>query len=328
MLPQPQLAPANPVLTAFGVAYFQELDKGVATKIFPWRPVANMTGRYNVYSLEDALRDDIQKISGNAESPELEFGKHQELFGTERYGGRMADNDELLSEWSGGSELSVQQAITRYLLSKAAIRIERDWHANFFVPNVWGTTVVGTDDNDAATGKWSREGVDFIRVIQNACDTVESRTGFRPNKLVLGARVYTMIQNMRWYRELRPENQQWAASKSKLEMSLGLDQVLISRVVANTSLVGASQARAMANFIAGDSALLCYVEPNMTPLTPTAGCTFTTRNAMGRALGEGMGFGVYRYATQSQFALWTDVRANWQMKVTAPLMGVFFQGII
>jgi len=328
MLPQPQLAPVNAILTAFGVAYLQSLDRFICDKVFPWRPVPNKTGRYNVYTIDDTLRDEIGELVGTSESPEIGFSKFQETYATRRFGGRTFENDDLLSEWSG--PLTVSQAITRHLLLKGMIRCEKMWHDGFFTRGVWGTDVVGTDDDNADTGRWDRSGVDFVKRIHRACDQVEGRTGFRPNTLVLDLAVYTQIVNQAFYRNLRPENVQWAADQTKLQSTLGIGRILIARAVASNSRVGVAKTHADIDFIGNGSknALLVYVEPNPTPITPTAGVTFTTRNNMGRALGQGMGFGVYRYVDQAKHSLVTDVRANWQHKVVAKDVGMFFEGII
>lgn len=327
MIPQPQLAPVNPVLTAFGVAFLQSLDKFICDKVFPWRPVQNKTGRYNFYTLDDTLRDEIGELVGTSESKEVGFTKTQKTYNTRRFGGRTFENDDLLSEWSGA--VTPAQAITQHLLQKGMIRCEKMWHDGFFKTGVWGTDVVGTGDDNADTGQWDRAGVDFVKRIHVACDQVEGKTGFRPNTMVIGLQAYTQIINQTFYRNLRPEDTQWTAEqRSKLLTTLGLDRLHISRAVSTTSRLGVEKTNIQTGFMAGKSALLIYVEPNPTPLTPTAGATFTTRNRMGRALGQGMGFGVYRYVDQAKHAMVVDVRANWQHKVVAPEVGIFFSNIV
>ena len=327
MLPQPQLAPVNAVLTAFGVAFLQRTDKFICDKVFPWRPVPNKTGRYNFYTLDDTLRDEIGELVGTSESPEIGFSKFQRTYNTRRFGGRTFENDDLLSEWSG--PLTVSQAITQHLLQKGMIRCEKMWHDNFFKAGVWGTDYAGADADNTTTGRWDRAGNDFVKNIHLACDTVEGKTGFRPNTMVIGLQAYTSIINQTFYRQLRPENTQWTAEQqSKLLTTLGLDRIHISRAVSATSRPGVTKANIKVGFMSGKSALLCYVEPNPSPITPTAGVTFTTRNSMGRALGQGMGFGVWRYVDQAKHALVVDVRANWEHQVVAPDVGVFFSDIV
>lgn len=337
--PQVQLAPANPILTGFGVAYLQQQNKFIAPQIFPWRRMRTMTGRYPVYTLDDTLRDEVDELVGAAESPEVGFSRKHETVTTRRFGGRMAENDEQVAEWAEGGGLSVSQAITRHVVGKMLIKMEREWHGKFFRSGVWGIDYAGADEDNTTTGRWDRDGVDFIKNIQLACDLVESNTGRRPNHMVIGATVKTRMENTEFFRKLRAENVIWSPDPSapmrrptKLETATGLDRIHVSRAVRTKSKVGVRKANIDVDFIAGRSALLIYVEPELEPigpLTPTGGCTFTTRNNMGRALsGNRMGIAVYRYADQPKRALWTDVVGNWEHKVVAPDVAVFFEDIV
>ena len=339
MLPQPQLAPVNAILTAFGVAYLQSLDRFICQRVFPWRTVPNKTGRYNVYTKDDTLRDEIGELVGTAESKEVGFSKYQRTYSTRRFGGRTFENDDLLMEWSG--PMTVQQAISRHLLLKGMMRCEKMWHDGFFKTGVWGYDVTG-GINPGSVGttaglpagiddKWDASGTDFIKNIMIAANYVESQTGFRPNTLVMALSVWTEMINQSFYRNLRAENVQWTTEQeNKLANTLGMN-ILISRAVVAQGKVGAAMDQQNIDFFAGasnKSALMVYVEPNPTPITPTAGVTFTTRKSMGRALGEGLGFGVYRYVDQAKHAMVVDVRANWQHAVVAKDVGLFFHNII
>lgn len=322
MVPQSRLAPADPTLTSFAIAFMQSEDVYIADKVFPWMPTRNLTGNYAYYTIDDGLRDDFGDLVDDGESPILGFTKTKKAFSCARRGGKMLDNDDLIAEWSGPG--TVDEIMTRFLMMKAMINVERNWHNAFFKTGIWGTDYDGEDADNTTTGRWDRENVDFIRNIQIAMDTVQSKTAQRPNVLVLSGPVFTSITNLKFYRDLRAENEQWKVEHSKLERTLGL-RVLVSRAAYAKNRLGAN---ADVGFITSKNALLVYVDPTPSPLTPTAGRIFSCSNRMGKALGSGMGFAVYRYAEQAKFANAVDMRANWDMRVTAKDLGVFWENII
>src|SRR5579864_5173194 len=69
-MPQPtaQSVHLDAILTNMSIAYLQDLNAFVATKVFPVVPVVKQSDRYYIFDKQSFLRDDVQMRAPGEES--------------------------------------------------------------------------------------------------------------------------------------------------------------------------------------------------------------------------------------------------------------------
>ena len=102
---------------------------------------------------------------------------------------------------------------------------------------------------------------------------------------------------------------------------LNLDRILVSRGIYNSAAEGLTD---NLTWIAGNHALLCYVDPTPGLMTPTAGMTFVWLGDDNAVEGR-----VVRTIDDAKMqATRVEVDAGWDMKVTGSTLGVFMSGFV
>jgi hypothetical protein len=265
------------MLTNISVAFMQEATEFVASRVFPTVPVAKQSDRYFVYDRADFFRDTMQVRAPGTESA----GGGYRLDNTPTYYADVWALHKDIDDQTRANEdnpLNGDRDATLYLSQQALIRMENAWAASYFTTSVWTGDQTGVAAAPAANQfvKWSVGGSTPIKDIRAQALAVKARTGYMPNKLVVGADVWNTLQDHADFlgRVTGGANNAAPALVNPTLMAgiLELDEVLIARGIETTSLEGASTATY--DFIAKDAALLVYSAPNPGLQTPTGGYTF------------------------------------------------------
>ena len=150
-----------------------------------------------------------------------------------------------------------------------------------------------------------------------------SKTGFRPNTLVLSPRVFYALKNHEDILDRIKYTQKGIVTNDLLATLFEVDNVYTAWGVVNTASQGEEDD---INFIMGDHALLCYVNPRPAIKQPSAGYIFTWTGLMGasaygsrivRLPMDILGLGTERIEGEIAF----------DPKVIAQDLGVFFKDI-
>ncbi|NLI59425.1 MAG: hypothetical protein GX387_13135 [Clostridium sp.] len=200
-----------------------------------------------------------------------------------------------------------------------------EWARKFFKPSVWTTEITGVDANPANNQalKFSDPMSDPIRVITNQSIDMASKTGFRPNTLVLSPRVFYALKNHEDILDRIKYTQKGIVTNDLLATLFEVDNVYTAWGVVNTAAQGETD---NIDFIMGDHALLCYVNPRPAIKQPSAGYIFTWTGLMGasaygsrivRLPMDILGLGTERIEGEVAF----------DPKVIAQDLGVFFKDI-
>jgi len=151
--------------------------------------------------------------------------------------------------------------------------------------------------------------------------SMESTTGFRPNKLVLGAEVWNVLQDHADFLARINAGQTPGgpaiANLAQLAAILEIDEVLVARAVRNTALEGATEAT---SFILGKAALLLYAAPSPAIETPSAGYTFAWSGFTGAVAGMRQ----KRFRMEPIESDRVECEMAWDQKVVASELGRFF----
>lgn len=324
-MPTKGQAHIDKALTNMSVAYMQEESAFIADKVFPKIPVTKQSDVYFVYNKGDFFRDEARVRSGASESVGGEYGVesadpyycrvhafHKDVTEQDR-----ANYDEPLD-----ADKDAQDFVTQKML----IRRETQWADKYFKKGVWTTEISGVDSNPSANQviKFDNAASDPIGVISNQAVLMASKTGFKPNTLVMTPAVFYALKNHEDILDRIKYTQKGIVTADLLATLFEVDNVYVSWAVVNTANQGAEDE---IDFVMGKHMLLAYVNPRPALKKPSAGYLFTWTGLLGAgAFGnrivrlpmDMLGIGTERIEGEIAF----------DAKVIAQDLGVFFTDIV
>ena len=166
--------------------------------------------------------------------------------------------------------LDMDADATKFLTQQMMIKRDRDWASSFFSGGSWTGSTTGSDITPGT--KWDASGATPIQDIEEQADSIEAKTGFRGNVLVLGVDAYTALKNSADVVDRIRYTQQGVVTEDMLAGLLGMDKVLVARGVYNSAAEGATDS--ISRIYTGDTALVLHVPSTPGIMTPAAGYTF------------------------------------------------------
>ena len=323
-MPQPTLSDVhvNRPLTNISVAFMQSEPDFVAMKVFPKVPVQKESDRIIVYPKGQWFRNQAKKRAPGAESAGSGFDIENTLsYNTERFSihqdvpNRVRDNSD--------APIALERDASRFTMSQIMLAQEIDWTNQFFTTSIWTGSTTGGDITpgnlwDTATG-------DPIVDIRNQIRSVKSKTGYRPNKIVFSRDAWdAVIDNPNVLSRVNggsTNNTPAIVTRNLMAQLLELKEVLISDAVVNSATEGATDS---IDFVAGKDVLLAYSADSPSILAPTAGYSFVHT---GRAATIG-GVMTKRFPIVKEDAVRVESEMDWDFKVIASELGVFFNNVV
>jgi hypothetical protein len=323
-MPKMQDAHIDRALTNISVAYMQDEKSFIADKVFPRIPVKKQSDVYFIYNKGDFFRDEARVRAGASESVGGDYG----VEAADPYYCKVHAFHKDVTEQDRANydqPLDADRDATDFVTQKMLIRREMEWARKFFKPSVWTTEITGVATNPADNQalKFSDPMSDPIRVITNQSIDMASKTGFRPNTLVLSPRVFYALKNHEDILDRIKYTQKGIVTNDLLATLFEVDNVYTAWGVVNTAAQGEEDD---IDFIMGNHALLCYVNPRPAIKQPSAGYIFTWTGLMGasaygsrivRLPMDILGLGTERIEGEVAF----------DPKVIAQDLGVFFKDI-
>lgn len=312
-------------LTNISVAYIQSADVFIADKVFPIVPVQKQSDRYFVYKKEDWFRDEAKERAGAVESAGggYDIDNTPTYFCTKySYHKDITEEDRVNAD----TPLNPDQDATEFVTHKLLLKREILWAKKFFTPGVWGKEYQGVTSNPTSGQvlKWSDANSNPIEDITTAQLDIQELTGYKPNVLVLGARVYGALKNHPLILDRIKYTQRGVVTPDLLAALFDVDRVLIASAVINEAAKGAP---GDFKFIFGNNALLAYAAPSPGLKKPSAGYIFAWKGLLGANAYGGriirlpmphLGIGTERIEGEMAF----------DMKVVARDLGVFFNEVV
>lgn len=320
-------------LTNVSVAFFQDEDNFVADKVFPMVPVVHQTDQYFVWSLADFMRDDAQLRSDATESAGTGMNLQTQSYAANVWALHKDIGPQVRANADPAIDIDV--TTTRMLMQKLLIKRDRTFTTKFLTTGLWtgtstGSDIVGTAGGTPGTGTpslWSDDANgDPFTDIETQQTAILQGTGFMPNKLVLGWKVYQALRKHPLVIDRIKYTSQPDAkdiTPQMLAAMFDVDEVVVSKAVYNSAAEGLASSM---NFVVGSNALLCYATKSPSLNEPTAGYTFawqgfTGLNTLGIRANQipmnWLGMGTVRDECEMAF----------DMQVVAASMGAFFSGI-
>ena len=303
------------ILTNISVAYSQQATNFISTEVFPMVQVQKQSDKYYTYDKNDFLRDEMEQRADGAESAGAGYRLSTDSYSCDVWALHKDIGDQTRA--NADNPLNVDRDAVNFLTQKALIRRERQWVTDSFTTSVWGTDVVGTTDFT----KWSDQaGSDPIVDIDTGRETILSNTGFEPNTLVLGYQTFKALTRHPLIKEIYKYTSSESITADLLARAFELDRVLVSRAAYATNAEGASSETF--TFAAGKNALLCYVNPNPSLMTPSAGYTMAWAGL--EDSDDGQRVNRYDLRGSGRPADRIEIEAAFDNKIVATDLGYFF----
>lgn len=321
---QPGLADVhvNAALTNISVAYVQDPNAFIADKAFPVVPVEQQANFYYLFTKEDFLRDEAKPRAPGAESAGGGFNLTTASYSTNPEAFHKDIPDQIRA--NADSVLSLDSAATQFVTQKLLIRRERRWVSNFFGTGIWGTDVTGVAAAPAGGQflQWDVALSKPLTDLETGKMAILAASGMIPNTLVLGAQVFSKLRDNQSIKDQFKYTSADSIDVNMMARFFGVDRVLVANSVYTSTVEG--NATPVTGFIAGKHALLCYVPPAPSLMTPAAGYTFQWNGYVG-SIG---GWRIKRIRMDWLNADRIEGEIAYDMKVVASALGYFLSGAV
>lgn len=310
-MPQPTQSQVHvdAILTNMSVAYMNEMDSFVASRVFPTISVNKQSDKYFTYSQADFYRDQAKVRADGTESAGSGYSLSTDTYSSNVWALHKDIGDQVRA--NSDTPLDPDMDATRFLTHQMMIRQERDWASNYFTTSVWG------NDSTPST-LWDASGSDPIGDIQTGINTILSDTGYLANTLVLSYNAYKTLRNHPDFVDRYKYTSADSITPELIGKVLDLPRVMVMKGVYNSAAEGATASYAQ---VGDKDALLCYVAPSAGLMTASAGYNFVW-NGVGGGLGTSVAVSKYRMDWLRADRL--EIESAWDFKVVSSNLGYFF----
>lgn len=319
-MPQPTAGEVhvNKPLTNTLVAFAQGEEGFVHNKVFPDVPVAKQSDLYFTIPRDAWFRSDAAVRAPATESAGSGFNYGQDTYSALARSLHKDIDDQIRANQD--APLDLDRDSTAWLAHQMMLKREIDWAAAYFTTSTWTGSVGGGDITPGTL--WDAANSTPFADIRTQMRSVRDKTGFKPNKLVLGSRTWdAIVDNADILSRVTggATNANPARVNEQLVAQiLGLEEVLVAEAVQNTAIEGATLS--MSAILGGNDALLVYAAPRPSILLPSAGYNFVWSGFAGNAAGMRM----KRFRMEHLSADRLEAEAAYDFKLVAADLGVFF----
>lgn len=323
------------LLTNISVAYMQDAKNFIADQVFPVVPVEHASDLYLKYNKSEFFRDNVQARPYGGESAVIGFDVSTATYYCEEQAvSAMLDDRERAN---ATPPYDPERGKVMLLTANQLVHRDIDWARKYFTTSVWtgGTGLnsgaAGADYTGSATSNTGSNG--FLQFDQAASTPVElvdqvkeqvvSVTGYMPNVIVMGARVFRALKNHPEVLDRIKYTQRGLVTEELLAALLGVDKVLVPRAIKNTAKEGATDS--MSFIHSPTSMLLAYAAGSPGLEQASAGYIFSWTGLLGDAA---FNSGVWRGRDERKHSDWFEVRMAYDAEVVASDVAVFFTGVV
>ena len=306
----------NVPLTNFSQKYLQDMDMFVSTMAFPNSPVAKQSDLYYEFDRDDFFRDEAEERADGTESAGGSFNLSTEPYFAKVY----AYHKDVTDRQRVNQDMPVQLDLssTQFIMHKLMIRRERLFADTYFSSGVWAT------DDD--TKNWSATVSDPIVDVRTAIRTVQSNTGYRPNKILMGRAAYDiLLDNDAILSRITGGSTREVPARVMRELLSQMFEVeaiyVMDSIYTTTGAGVATQAR---QFIGTDNCLVYYAPNGVSLNEPSAGVQFSWTGMLGNT---DNGIRVRRFRMEENSADRIEGEMAFDYKVTGVDLGYFFSGV-
>lgn len=317
--PTPRDVHVNKPLTNIMIQYLQDNSKFLSPKVAPFVGVPHQSDLYYEWDIADFHRSEMEAVGPGSEAPQAVARLSTSSYFCPVYKLKYGIDDQSRANQDNGP-IDLERVKTQLLAQKALIKADKQFQDAAFKPGVWTGSTTGTDI--VVANKWDTASSTPIEDIRAEMCAVEEKTGFMPNKLILGRKAWKALQDNAQLIGRYEFNPVKKMNTAKVAELLDLEEVLVASGVVNTAAEGQPAAN---EFIMSDSALLLYTTSSPSIDAPSAMYTFVWSGLTG-INNDGIAVKMYRDEPHSSDMI--EAMASYQHKVVAPTLGVFFNGVI
>ena len=297
-------------LTQMSSAIFQEESSFIAGSIFPQISVSKQSDLYRLYPEAYFNRDQMQIRAPGTETAGVGYETSTTPYYAQVWG-LHHDIDEQTEE-NADEEVDLDLEATTLLTNQALINREVQWASGFFQSGSWTNAV------DQAQG-WDIGGASAVlEAIEAASLRMMGRTGKRPNTMVLGPDVWSVLKNDPDLLDRVNRGQTGGAAMVMRDTLAGLTE--IPKILVGESIVDSSKEGATSSpgFIFGKHCLLMHVAPSPGRYTASAGYTFSWSGLSGSSAA---GTRVSRFEDPKTRSRRIEIESAYQQKLVSDSLG-------
>lgn len=292
----------------------------IADKVFPVVPVDKKSNVYYKYAKGAWFRTNAAKRAPATESAGTGWDVTTDSYFCDVWAVHkdIADQDRANQD---SPIIDLDRDATEFITRDLLLRRELSWVNAYFKTGLWANT----DQTGVAAApganqflQWNQTAATPIEDISAQRLVIGEKTGYKPNTLVLGPRVYETLKNHPEFTDRIKYTQTGIVTPALIAAVLDIDQVLIPAAIQNTALEGAADAF---SFIYSKSAFLAYAAPSAGILQPSAGYTFNWTGYLGAGAG---GNRMKRFRMEQIASDRLEAEIAFDQKVVATDLGVFF----
>lgn len=318
----------NRPMTNFSVMLLQSAAAFVAQKVFPVIGTQKKSDTFYKFSAAEFAKSRMKKRAPGAESAGGGYSNTTGEFNCDVYSFHKDNHAQQTSNVD--APLSSDRNTTQFITQMGLLFREKMWVSKYFTTGKWTTDVTGHAAVSSGNNVkyWSDATSTPIADVKRWKDYAQLLCyGFKPNKLVIGKQVWTVLSEHpdivdrinRSSTNATPALVTLQAVAALME----LDEIVVMEAVENSADDGAT---AVPAWIGGKHALLCYVPPAGTQHveTPASGYTFNWDSYIGMKDGQR----IKRIpALLLDMERW-EIDCAFGMELVGPDMGVFFSNVI
>lgn len=312
-------------LTNISIAYSQNAADFIASSTFPSVPVQMQSGIFYKYDRRDWWRSEARVRAPGSETAGGGWRVTTDTYFADVVGVHKDIDDQNRANATPLTNLDRNAAmwVTQQLLLKR----DKDWTDAYFKSGVWAVDLTGVTGVPLSNQfkQWDQAGSTPIQDLRKQIIARRRITGLTPNRLVLGAEVWNVLQDHADFIDRIKYSERAIIGPELLAAVLGIPTVQIANVVEYTGREGLAEDNALYSFIQGKSALLVYAAPNAGLETPSGGYTFAWTGYL--AAGPD-GQRIVTFRMQNIRADRVEGEMAYAMKVVASELGTFFENAV
>lgn len=310
----------NVPLTNLSIAYMQKQADFAAADIFPGVPVEHKSNSYWKYNKGDWLRTVAEERAPATESVGSGWNLTQDTYSARVFAVHKDISDQDVAN-QDTPVINLDRDATEFITRDLLLKKEKDWVSKYFQPNVWAPT----DQTGAATAaadqfiQWNRSSSIPIEDIAASRILLTELTGYTPNVLVIGARVFLAWKNHSEFLERIKYSQKGVVTLDLIAGLMDIPKIVVPYVIENTGKEGGTDSF---SFVYGKSALLAYAAPNPGLMQPSAGYSF---NWTGYTGASAMGSRIKKFRMEPIASNRIENEMAYDLKVVCTDMAQFFK---
>ena len=322
LLPSRQDLHVDVLLSNISVAYLQNADEFIASKVFPRVPVQRQADRYATYDKRFWFQSKSQKRAAASES----VGIGYKVDNTPTY---------FCDQWAVHKDIAYEDYVnaddylapntdaTNLCTRHNLIAQERVFFDTYLKPNVWQgfrrNGAVGDFDVDTdGQGFWDSPTSDPAADIDKMKLNIKRGTGQDGNVLVLGQSVYYALRKHPAIKDVFKYTQAGIIDAQLLTAIFGVPQVLVAGAIMDHAT--SDNGLPNLDFITDNDALLVHAAPSPGLMTPTGGYIFDWIAAPGSG---GLTSTVAQFDMPLCRAKRIEAMMNFDMRIIGPDLGIF-----